>query len=224
LAGSGRIVHSELVDPALPRTLPFRIYIPPCADELRGDLPSLYLLHGLTFTDAQWDELGADEIAERLIASEQAPPFLMVMPWERRGLEFEATIVDYLVPYVEERYGASGDRELRAIGGISRGGGFALRIGMQNADLFGTIGLHSPAVLMPDMFNIPIWADSGPVPRIWIDIGDRDSLRFTIVDLRELLDELEIDYEFTSYPGSHTSVYWSAHVEDYIDWYVSNWQ
>jgi enterochelin esterase family protein len=217
-------VLTELVDPELPRTLPFRIYIPPCAEELRGDLPSLYLLHGLTFTDAQWDGLGADEIAQHLIASEQASPFLLVMPWERKGLEFEETIVQYLIPHVEQLYGASSDRARRAIGGISRGGGFALRIGMQHSELFGAIGLHSPAILVPDMFNLPIWAETGPTPSIWIDIGDRDPLRFSVIDLRELLDELNIQYEFTSYPGTHDRAYWLQHVEDYLNWYISNWR
>ena len=221
--GRGRIVHSELVDPELPRSLPFRIFVPPCSDEYHGKLPALYLLHGVAFTDAQWDELGADEIAGELIANEQAPPFLIVMPWQRKGLDYPETIVDYLVPYIEGRYGATAERQFRAIGGISRGGGWALRIGLQHTDVFGAIGLHSPAVLVPDMFNIPRWTESEPISALWIDIGDRDSLRFTVADLRDLLDELEVSYEFTSYPGDHNSLYWSAHAEDYLRWYVSNW-
>ena len=51
---------TELIDPALPRSLPFRIYLPPCygQPEIR-DYPVLYLLHGQTYRDDQWVNLGA---------------------------------------------------------------------------------------------------------------------------------------------------------------------
>ncbi|MCZ6530183.1 MAG: hypothetical protein O6949_07610, partial [Chloroflexi bacterium] len=115
------MIQGELVDSELPRSLPYRVYLPPCASEVQGQLPTLYLLHGLARTDAHWDDLGADEVAKDLMVAEQAPPFLIVMPWERLGLEYDQTIVKYLIPHIESEYGASPDRALRSIGGISRG-------------------------------------------------------------------------------------------------------
>jgi enterochelin esterase-like enzyme len=219
----GSILQSELIDPDLPRSLPYRIYIPACVERSFGRLPTLYLLHGLSYTDSQWDDLGADEVAEQLIRLGVAQPFLIVMPWERLGLEYESTIVDYLVPFIEAEYGGSPDRALRAIGGISRGGGWALRIGMGHSDLFGAVGLHSPAVLVPDLFNLAGWIQAGPKPRLWIDIGDRDPLRFSVQDLTEQLDELNAEYQFTQFAGYHEPLYWSLHLEDYMRWYISNW-
>ncbi|MFV2043019.1 MAG: alpha/beta hydrolase [Anaerolineales bacterium] len=222
----GQMIQGELVDKELPRSLPYRVYLPPCASEARGQLPTLYLLHGLARTDAQWDELGADEVAQDLVVAERAPPFLIVMPWERRGLEYEQTIVDYLIPYIESEYGASPDRALRSIGGISRGAGWALRIGLQHPELFKAIGLHSPAVLPPDMFMLPDWIEAIPIekmPELWIDIGDRDPLRFSLPELTALFDEAELPYILRSYPGEHTEAYWAEHVEDYLRWYVSGW-
>ena len=223
---AGQMIQTELVDAELPRSLPYRVYLPPCASEAQGQLPTLYLLHGLARTDAQWDELGADEVALGLVVAEQAPPFLIVMPWERLGLEYEQTIVDYLIPHIESEYGASSDRALRSIGGISSGAGWALRIGLQHPELFQAIGLHSPAVLIPDMFMLPSWIEAIPMermPELWIDIGDRDPLRLSLPDLTTLFDEADVPYILRSYPGEHIETYWADNVEDYLRWYVSGW-
>lgn len=217
------MVETELVDPALPRSLPYRIYIPACAEQSQGQLPTLYLLHGLAYTDSQWDDLGVDERADLLIKLRVARPFLIVMPWERLGLDYEQTIVQYLLPHIEREYGGASEPELRAIGGISRGAGWAIRIGLGHGELFGAVGLHSPAVLAPDLFNLPRWIESGPVPALWIDIGNRDPLRFSLADLTELLDELAIDYRFSSFAGEHAVSYWELHLEQYLRWYVSHW-
>ncbi len=223
---AGQMIQAELIDPELARSLPYRVYLPPCAAEARGQLPALYLLHGLARTDAQWDELNADEIALALMLAEQAPPFLLVMPWERLGLDYEEAIVEYLIPHIESEYGASPQRALRSIGGISRGAGWALRIGLQHPELFQAIGLHSPAVLAPDVFMIPEWIEATPMeamPEIWIDIGDRDPLRFSLPELTDLFDEADVRYSLRSYSGEHAEAYWADHVEDYLRWYVSGW-
>ena len=223
---TGQMIQAELVDPELPRSLPYRVYLPPCAAEYYGQLPVLYLLHGLARTDSQWDELEADEIALEMMVAEQAPPFIMVMPWERLGLEYEETIVDYLIPHIESEFGASPDRALRSIGGISRGAGWALRIGLQHPELFQAIGLHSPAVLVPDEFLIPEWIEQiaiEDIPELWLDIGDRDPLRFSLPELTALFDEADVPYVLQSFAGEHTESYWADHVDDYLRWYVSGW-
>lgn len=219
----GEVLATELIDPELPRSLPYRIYQPPCADRYRGELPTLYLLHGLSYTDSQWVDLNAPVVADLLIRLRIAPPFLIVMPWERLGLDYEPTIVEYLLPHIVSEYGGSPERELRAIGGISRGGGWALRIGMAHPGLFGAVGLHSPAVLMPDLFNLPEWVESGSPQQVWVDIGNRDPLRSMTSELTELLDDLQVPYEFHQFTGEHASFYWLLHTEEYIRWYVSNW-
>jgi enterochelin esterase-like enzyme len=223
----GVILTGELEAASLSRSLPYRIYLPPCyAEDPEAQYPTLYLLHGLARTDSQWDDLGVDEKADSLIASGSAPPFLIVMPWERKGLDFEAAIVEALVPFVDGTFRTRPQKAWRAIGGVSRGAGWALRIGLKHPDTFGAIGLHSPAVLTPDLFYVPGWVESIPpesVPRLWIDIGDRDSLRFSTYKLRELLDELGLKYSWRMDPGEHTEQYWAAHVEHYLRWYTETW-
>ena len=219
---------TELIDPALPRSLPYRIYLPPCygRPEIQG-YPVLYLLHGLERTDSHWDDLGADEAANRLIAAGDAPPFLMVMPWERKGLDFESALVDFLLPAIERTYRALPDRSGRAMAGISRGAGWALRIGTNHPEVFGAVGLHSPAVLVPDLYNLPgLLAGLPPdsLPNLWIDIGDRDPLLVSALRLAALLDQQEVRYSWRLYPGWHAEDYWAAHMQVYLRWHVAQWQ
>lgn len=224
----GQIVERELLDPALPRSIPYRIYLPPCyAADAQRRYPVLYLFHGLELTDSQWDDLGADEAATHLIASGAAPPFLLVMPWERKGLDFESAVLDYLLPAIEREFAASQDRSTRAVAGISRGAGWALRFGLKHPEVFGAAGMHSPAVLVPDLYDLPGWLEQRPpadFPRLWIDIGDRDPLRFSALELTAILDDFDVAYAWRMYPGWHAAEYWSAHMQVYLRWQVAQWR
>ena len=223
----GRIAETEVVDKRLPRSLPIRVYLPACYDALLSQrYPAIYLLHGLTYTDSQWDDLGVDEAMDAMTKAGTLAPAIIVMPWERTGINLEQAIPQILVPYVDTHYRTLPARQTRAIGGISRGGGWALRIGLLHPDLFAAVGLHSPGVLSPDLFRIPDWAETlrpTQMPRIWIDMGDRDTLRFDLADLRKTLDESAIPYEWHTYPGEHAGPYWSAHLETYLEWYDLGW-
>jgi enterochelin esterase-like enzyme len=219
----GVVVSSELDDPRLFRPLPYRIYLPPCFNPNKeSGYPTLYLLHGLGRTDSQWNELGVDKVADDLINSQQIAPLIIVMPWERTGIELETAVVDVLIPHLESTYPANQERQQRGIGGISRGGGWALRIGLKHPELFRAIGLHSPAVLAPDLFNLPDWAASIPAgyqPAIWIDIGEKDTLLTAAGELKTLLDELDIKYHWALNEGYHEESYWVAHLAEYLFWY-----
>jgi len=227
LAAPGEIRTGELDDPALSRPLPYRVFLPGCYDEQPGSrFPTLYLLHGLQATDAQWDDLGVDEAAARLIAAGEIPPLIIVMPWERRGLEYEPAIADVLVPWIDRSFRTLPTPAARAIGGLSRGAGWALRIALLHRQLFTAVGLHSPAVLSPDLFNIPFWLEGlspEESPRFWIDIGDRDPLRPPTLELLAIFDQVGISYDWHPYPGYHAPDYWSSHLEEYLVWYSLGW-
>lgn len=223
----GRIEHGEVEHADLLRPLPFRIYLPACAGKPGFDrLPAIYLMHGLTYDDSQWDRLGAPAVADEMIANGDAPPFLLVLPWERTGLDMELAVTQVLVPYIEATYPAEPGRQNRAIGGLSRGGGWALRIGMQQPRMFESIGLHSPAVLSPDKHYLPKWSEALPadaIPRLALDIGQRDPLRPDALALAQQLDDLGLTVDVTLNPGEHTEAYWAEHVRPYLEWYVAPW-
>jgi len=60
-----------------------RIYTPPCyGANLDQKYPTLYLLHGATETDSQWDDLGINEQADLLINRREISPLIIIMPKE----------------------------------------------------------------------------------------------------------------------------------------------
>jgi enterochelin esterase-like enzyme len=221
------IVESTLQNRRLFRSMPFRVYLPPCYDKEKVQgYPTLYLLHGLQSTDAQWDELGIDEAADKLISSGTVPPFIIVMPWDRTGIDLVQAIPEILVPYIELNFATRSIARYRAIGGISKGGGQALEIGLKYPQIFSAVGMHSPAVQYLDAVIIE-WALNIPVesrPALWIDIGMRDSLFPAAQSLIAGLQDNGIAITIQINEGDHLDEYWEAHLEDYLRWYASNWR
>ena len=225
----------KLKQDSLATTVPaqeFLIYLPPCYQEIDSiSYPVLYLLHGQTYTDDQWVRIGAVDHADRLILSGEIPPFIIIFPDDRYwnlppGPGFGDRLLD-LVPYVDKNYRTLEDSEHRAIGGLSRGGGWAIRLGLTHPNLFGALGLHSPVVFNDDGGFIESWVSRIPVssmPRLWLDIGDRDKELGSARLLDRILSDNDFPHEFYVYLGDHTEAYWSLHVEEYLRWYGAGWQ
>jgi enterochelin esterase-like enzyme len=189
-------------------------------------MPVLYLLHGLGGDDQQWLALGLAETADQLMESEAIPPLLIVLPWQRTGLEDEKAIIEGLLPHIEDEYRIQTASSGRAIGGLSRGGGWAFRLGLKYSDRFSQIGLHSPALLSGDLTSMELWlADEAEsdIPRIWMDIGDQDSLLSAAREIEERFMELDVDYEFSIRPGDHLAIYWESNLREYLIWYSKGW-
>jgi enterochelin esterase-like enzyme len=230
LTNPGRVEEGSLDSTNPPQE--FRIYLPPCYDEKTDQrYPVLYLLHGQTFTDDQWIRLGAAQISDQLILSGESIPFIIVFPDDRYwnlppGPGFGQRLVEKLIPYIDNTYHTLPDRDHRAIGGMSRGAGWALRLGLTRWELFGTIGLHSLAVLQKDASEIRGWlADIPPSlrPRVFMDVGDNDPELTMASHVENQFNNFGLLHEWHLYSGAHTEEYWSAHVEEYIRWYVERW-
>jgi enterochelin esterase-like enzyme len=210
------------------------VYLPPCYNQ-QTDLhyPVLYLLHGQTYKAEQWIRLGAVKAVDKLILSGKSTPFIIVFPDDRywyskdSGDTFGARLVDTLIPYIDKTYRTLPDREHRAIGGLSRGAGWALRLGLTRWELFGHIGLHSLAVLETDGNDLEDWLDAIPAakyPHIYMDIGESDAELGRAKLTEETFTNYGIPVELHVSPGFHVEEYWSAHVEEYIRWYAEEWR
>jgi len=208
------------------------IYLPPCYDEkAEKRYPVLYLLHGQTYTADQWIRIGAVTTLDNLILSGETQPFIIVFPDDRYwnlppGAGFGQRLVEDLVPYIDSTYRTLPDRDHRAIGGLSRGAGWALRLGFTRWDLFSVIGLHSLAVLQKDASKINDWiADISPSlhPSVFMDIGDNDQELVMAIAVEAQFTENGLAHEWRRYSGTHTEEYWSAHVKEYIEWYAEQW-
>lgn len=228
----GEVAIYELETERLPDPLIYRVYTPPCYDEIpENRFPVLFLLHGQTYTDDQWDRLGADEVADALIASGEIPPLIIVMPRDRRWIQppqnkFGEALVYDLLPLIDQQYRTIPQREYRAIGGLSWGANWAVHIGLTEWRYFGKIGAHSYPVFTTDGPQIPRWLESIPekmLPQIYLDSGVNDRWLSSTLWFENLLTEMGVPHEWYLFQGAHDETYWTEHVEAYLRWYTSGW-
>jgi len=210
----------------------FRVYTPPCyAENQNKQYPLLILIHGSTYNDDQWDRLGADEMVDKLVTEGKIEPFIILMPRDRVWREpdddpFGIALTDYIMPWVEQNYRVIPNRAYRAIGGLSRGASWAIHLGLSRWDLFSTIGGHSPPIFWSDTGKIRPWLDDIPsesLPRIFLDIGDKDYLIESASWFENILTQKGIPHEWYLFPGYHEEAYWIEHLESYILWYAEPW-
>lgn len=234
LEEQGRIEQEEVVFAENRAPLAFRVYLPPCYGQVAETrYPVLYLLHGQTFDDEQWDRLGIDEAADRMISAGDLPPFIIVMPKEANTFAdifespFAPDLIEGLIPWIDANYLTCAERSCRAIGGLSRGGAWAFRLGFIHWELFGAIGLHSTPPFIGDPNRLPEWLRQIPadqVPRVYMDTGRKDWYLKPTSQLEELLVQYGVPHEWYLFNGTHDEAYWSAHVADYLAWYARPWQ
>ncbi len=207
----------------------FVVYLPPCYQQQTDrHYPVVYLLHGQTSTDTQWVSLRAPQAADYLIRSGKAAPFIMVFPDDRywnlsAGSGFGDRLIHELVPYIDQNFRTLTDRHDRALGGLSRGGAWAVHILLTRYDLFGSIGLHSPVIFDDDAAVLQRLMSAIPAngwPRLWVDAGDRDGGLGQVEAFEGLLTAYEVPHEWRMYTGDHTNPYWQAHVSEYLQWYA----
>ncbi|HET89457.1 MAG TPA: hypothetical protein ENN99_01760, partial [Chloroflexi bacterium] len=218
----------------------YRIYLPQCYDfpgHADRRYPVLYLLHGWPYDDAHWDNLGVNEAANVGIQAGVLPPVIIVMPRGSEGIyigtsggnySFEGQLLNDLIPHVDATYRTQATREGRAIGGISRGGVWALEIGFLNAGLFSTVGAHSPALsvnLAPPPYDPFYLLDEPGVSmlRIYLDAGDTDWALEGTQALHDAMVEQGIAHQFTIHSGSHTNGLWEANMVEYLGFYTAEW-
>lgn len=234
-AASGRVELGQYTS-EIGGTAAYRIYLPPCYGENNHLYPTLYMLPGNDQTDAIWDDLGLDETAEKAIKTGGIPPLIIVMPdggWIAQNSSggpdsYEAVILDDLIPYIETNYCASSDPAMRAIGGLSRGGYWALEMAFRHPETFASVGGHSASLLdiaAGPAFNPQFTGLNNELGhlRIYLDIGAVDG---GIANTRRLHEDMAaqgVPHEWVLNDGGHDNAYWSAHLAEYLTWYTDPW-
>lgn len=234
---AGRVEQRAYFSPTTGKDEHYRVYLPPGYDQTTKRYPALYLFHGWPYRAAHWDALGTEESADAGIQSGALPPFIIVQPKGAEGVyvntsggdhSFEGQVVNDLIPHIDSTYRTWAEREGRAIGGISRGGVWALEIAFCHPDIFAAVGAHSPALsvnLAPTIYN-PLYLLEEPgvaTLRIYLDAGDADWSREGTQELDEALDAQGITHEFVVHPGGHSVIFWSANVAEYLAFYTAGW-
>jgi enterochelin esterase-like enzyme len=171
-----------------------QVYTPP---GYRTDkkYPVLYLLHGIGGDETEWQRFCTPNvILDNLITDGKAEPMIIVMPNGRARkndraegnvfesapafANFEYDLLNDVIPAIEARYSVKGDREHRALAGLSMGGGQSLNFGLGHLDVFAWIGAVSsapntkpPAELVPDPA-----AAKEQLKLLYLSCGNRDGL------------------------------------------------
>ena len=214
------------------------VYTPPGYAKDRK-YPVLYLLHGGGDDETGWVKKGsADVILDNLYADEKLVPMIVVMPNgradkpgepSREGRDrlagffaFGKDLLGDVIPYVEQQYSASADREGRALAGLSMGGLQTLDVGLTNLDKFSHLGVFSSGWFPPmrerfEREQQKLLTDADGTNRqlklFWIATGRDDKLveanhNATLA----LLDKHGIRYEFHPTPGGHDWPTWKHHL------------
>ena len=232
-APQGTVLSRSVTSRATGGLEPLRIYIPPGFEHAPPDsVPLLVLLHGASADETQWIDVGIASAADCLIGSGEIDPMVIVTVDGSRADSrgdggtagqtpaMERFVTDELLPYLHGTYPTLGERDVTSIGGISRGGGWALRIAADRPDLFAAVGGHSAA---GDLTADQMQSLADRNIRVWLDAGAQDGLRGSMLDLAASLRSIGHGSMVMTWAGGHDRLYWSNHVEDYLRFYGRAW-
>lgn len=214
----------------------YAAYLPPCYGQDGRSYPTLYLFHGSIQTETHFLDLGLAHHIDQGIIDGRYPPFIVIMPFNGNlgnitsggPKSIEAITINELLPYVETSLCTWRDRAGRSLGGISRGGYWALMIAFRHTDLFTAVAGHSSHLRFEtdsEKYN-PLathaTADLSQM-RIWLDWGETDFLRTGQQQLVAALSEAGVAHEATINGGGHNDEYWQVHLRSYLDWHAAVW-
>lgn len=248
-------LHSELLN--ADKTC--MVYLPDGYDsDTTRRYPILYLLHGASDTYTAWPVKGnMRQITDEAIAAGMAHPMVIVMPdasgegdnhtglhmgyFDVPGWPYERFFFEEFMPAMESRFRIQGDKQHRAIAGLSMGGGGTAVYALHHPELFGSACSMSGLL---DRFPGPRNYDNAfqhsvvensPVARLrgmsdeelkavrtirwWVDCGDDDFLWQSNIAFYSLMRERNIPVQYRMRNGGHTWRYWQTVLADVLTFF-----
>lgn len=219
----------------------YYVYTPPGYDpKAKKTYPVLYLLHGYSDDASGWSAVGhANVIFDNLIAQGKVKPMIVVMPlgygtmeiinlgwgaWshtdvrDKNFANFTQALLTEVMPKVESEYRVAGDRNSRAIAGLSMGGSESLLTGLNHLDKFAWIGAFSSGGI-PDAFDKDFPSldakANQQIRLLWIACGTEDRLIKVNRNLREWLKTKGVNHTDIETPGMHTWLVWRRNLTEF---------
>jgi putative tributyrin esterase len=148
-----RSVHSKI----LGRAVPYCIFLPPSYDaDAARRYPVLYFLHGLGENDQILLNAGGWNLIQDLWEQKSIGEFLIAAPSAGRTffinsrddkVRYQDFFIREFLPFIEGHYRIRAERRTRGLEGISMGGYGALRFAFLYPRLFGSVSVHSAALV-----------------------------------------------------------------------------
>jgi enterochelin esterase-like enzyme len=194
------------------------------------------------------EHLHVDLVYEKLLASGQVRPALIIMPdvrfteYFRRHSE-HYPFPQYLTLVAEEAAGTASReynipfrRDKWSLGGFSFGGYLSLDIARRYSGLFHSVSVVSsfadrdwaywpeknppPGVLDAQGRGKQTIVKPGPMPDVFLACGTGDRFFKQMEDLHEKFTQLGIPHQWSTGPGGHTWQYWSTALEPMLKFHL----
>lgn len=249
---AGRVVTDTVKSKILSADVPYNVYLPDGFGNDKGQkYPVIYLLHGLSDDYRAWCDKGQMQtVVDELITSGECLPVVIIMPnaggpdvhntwngyFNMPGWSYEDFFFQEFLPTMEKKYQVVGDKEHRAVMGLSMGGGGSTVYCQRHPDMFSSCYAMSPwldnqnnsvstsdkkdklyyvseAVKAHSALHFVEQADEATKEKLrtvkwFFDCGDDDFLFDQSVRMHQLMRDARIHDELRVRNGVHNWEYW----------------
>jgi len=214
------IYHSDVTD----GEREMFVYTPPNYDPSE-EYPVLYLFGGSGEVASTWFRFGrVNFIEDNMVAEGKALPMIIAVPnnqivhrrdpdhTEKSFPMFTDEMLEEVIPLVDENYSTITDKHGRAIAGLSMGGRHAQIIGLNNLDVFGSIGILSAAesldLIEPGVLEDPDLNEK--IDYLFVGAGTHEtSPDSRQAQLHRQFDEMGLEHDYyIGGNGAHDFITW----------------
>ena len=186
-ARAGKVVTDSLQSSILSAKVMYNVYLPDSFGKVEKQYPVVYLLHGLSDDYKAWVQRGnMQTVVDELIGTGEACEMVIVMPnaggpdthntwngyFNMPGWSYEDFFFQEFLPAVEAKYRVVGDKEHRAIMGLSMGGGGSAVYAQRHPDMFSSC------------YAMSAWLDNGR-DEVWPLDSPKDCLYYVAKAVRD---------------------------------------
>lgn len=251
---ASKIVVDSMQSKVLNAIRHYCIYLPTGYDkEPEKHYPVLYLLHGFTDDHTAWSEKGQlQTVVDELIGTGEIQPMIVIMPeaggsdvknvwngyFNMAGWPYEQFFFEEFIPTIEQQYRIIGDKEHRAISGLSMGGGGSVSYAQKHPEMFSScynfsgwlsmeasselkgkaeagdkVAMVQYAVAENSCLSFLKKADETTLNKLrtvkwFVDCGDDDFLLDLNLAFYQLMRDAKIKTELRVRNGQHNWEYW----------------
>jgi len=240
------VLTDSFAMPQLGRARRVWLYLPPGYAASQQRYPVLYMHDGQNVFDARTSfagEWGVDETLDSLhalgdsgvivVAVDNGGPrrFDEYSPWTNakygggQGDAYVDFLAQTLKPYIDQHYRTLPDRLHTGVAGSSMGGLISLYAALKYPDVFGRVGVFSPAFwVAPAIYDLARRAQPRPGTRIYIVTGGQegDTPEVYVHDHQRMVDTLRaagLDVQAAVRPdGKHAEWFWRREFPAAYQW------